>query len=104
MRIARLLKRIDCPPAAISQRLKIEDFQAEVGSFNTDEQMLARLRAASGITETLVTLDMLPPVLQHYRARLKQLPRTKTDRAITETWNDLALVPDVRPTAHHTAT
>ena len=86
MRIARLLKRIDCPPAAISKRLKIDDFQAEVGCFNTDEEMLARLRAASGITETLVTLDMLPPTLQHYRSRLKQLPKPLAEAVVAPDW------------------
>ena len=102
MRIARLLKRIDCPPSAISARLKIEDFHAEVGSFDTNEAMLQRLRDASGITETLVTLDMLPPVLQHYRARLKHLPRTQYETtADTQHWTEMALVPDIRPVLRH---
>jgi acyl homoserine lactone synthase len=101
MRIARLLKRIDCPPTAISARLKVDDFQAEVGCFTTDEAMLARLRQAAGVTETLVTLDMLPPVLQHYRARLKQLPRTQTDTVAGEDWNDIAVVPALHQTPSH---
>jgi len=101
MRIARLLKRIDCPPTAISARLKVDDFQAEVGCFNTDEAMLARLREASGITETLVTLDMLPPVLQHYRARLKQLPRNQVESVAHDDWSDFTLVPEIRPTPVH---
>lgn len=101
MRIARLLKRIDCPPTAISARLKIEDFQAEVGCFTTDEAMLDRLRTASGITEPLVTLDMLPPVLQHYRARLLHLPRPAEDRFDSMGWGDVGLLPGVQSPAAH---
>jgi len=101
MRIARLLKRIDCSPTAISARLKIDDFQAEVGSFNTDQEMLRRLREASGITEPLVTLDMLPPVLQHYRARLKQLPRNQVESIAQDDWSDFTLVPEIRPLPAH---
>ncbi len=96
MRIARLLRRVDCPATAVSARLKIEDFQAEVGSFDTNQAMLDRLRKASGISQQLVTLDMLPPVLQHYRARLLQLPRPAEDRIDEMGWGDLGMLPDLQ--------
>lgn len=67
MRIARLLKRLNCRAMATSERLRINDFQAETGVFATNETMLANLRAASGIRERLVQPDMLPPVLQQRR-------------------------------------
>lgn len=69
MRIARLLKRLDCRARTTSQRLKVEDFLAETGVFRTDETMLANLRAATGIREQLVRPDMLPPVLAELRAK-----------------------------------
>ncbi len=67
MRIARLLKRLDCHPRMVSKRLRIGDNLVEVGVFATDQSMLCRLRAASGIRVPLVNADMLPPVLRgHY--------------------------------------
>jgi N-acyl-L-homoserine lactone synthetase len=67
MRIARLLKRLNCRARATSERLRIDTFQAEIGVFATDETMLANLRAASGIRERLIEPDMLPPFLQQRR-------------------------------------
>jgi len=64
MRIARLLKRLDCTVKAISRRIKIDDNYAQVAAFVTNEDMLVRLRKATGITGPIVTADMLPPVLQ----------------------------------------
>jgi N-acyl-L-homoserine lactone synthetase len=69
MRIARLLKRLDCRARATSQRLKIDDFQAETGVFRTDETMLANLRAATGLRDPLIRPDMLPPILMEFRAK-----------------------------------
>lgn len=66
MRIARLLKRLNCHPRLVSERLAIVDNLAEVGAFVTDEAMLYRLRTASGIRAPLITAGMLPPVLRHY--------------------------------------
>jgi acyl homoserine lactone synthase len=65
LRIARLLKRLDCQPDAVSKRLSIAGLLAQVGSFTTDRHMLARLRAATRIQEPLVTPDMVPPALRH---------------------------------------
>ena len=70
MRIARLLRRLDCEPRAVSPRIRIGEILAQVGAFTTDATMLARLRAATGITEHLVTPDMLPPVLQARREQM----------------------------------
>jgi acyl homoserine lactone synthase len=67
MRIARLLKRLNCRARTTSERLRIDDFLAETGVFTTDETMLANLRAASGIRERLIQPDMLPPILQQRR-------------------------------------
>ncbi len=64
MRIARLLKRLNCEPLAVSKKIKIDDNYAQVGSFLTNKDMLARLRHACGITRPIVTEDMLPPILQ----------------------------------------
>jgi acyl homoserine lactone synthase len=64
-RIARLLKRLDCEPAQVSERMTVGETLAQVGAFKTDRHMLARLRAASGIHEPLVAPDMVPPALQH---------------------------------------
>ena len=72
MRIARLLRRLDCPPRAVSAKIRIDDTLAQVGAFTTDETMLARLRAAANISECLVTPDMLPPVLQARREQMLQ--------------------------------
>jgi len=64
MRIARLLKRLDCKARAVSDRIKIDENYAQVGAFITNEDMLIRLRKATGFSEPIVTADMLPPVLQ----------------------------------------
>lgn len=64
MRIARLMKRLDCEPDIVSRRHRIEDQISQVGCFVADEKMLARLRRATGIRHQLVTPDMIPPELQ----------------------------------------
>lgn len=61
--IARLLRRLDCRPREVSAPLQIEGRACYVGRFRTDQAMLDRLRAASGITETLVHVEDLPPIL-----------------------------------------
>lgn len=48
--INRMLKRIDCRPYAVSDRLPIDGELAQVGAFRTDAAMLARIRQATGIT------------------------------------------------------
>ena len=64
MRIARLLKRLDCEPYKVSARLPIDNDPTQVGCFITDESMLERLRAATGIRRNLVTPDMIPTSLK----------------------------------------
>lgn len=61
--IARLLHRLDCRPRAVSAPRQICGRPAYVGAFRTDARMLARLRAATGITRPLLTEDALPPIL-----------------------------------------
>jgi hypothetical protein len=63
LKIGRLLKRLDCPPRAASEILEVAGKNAQVGAYQTDMAMLERLRAASGITQPLITPDMLPPAL-----------------------------------------
>ncbi len=63
MRIARLLKRLDCQPQAVSARMNVEEQTSQVGCFVTNEAMLERLRAATGIRHSLITPDMIPPLL-----------------------------------------
>jgi acyl homoserine lactone synthase len=65
MRIARLLKRLDCPPCTVSERLRIGDYLAQVGSFTTDIKMLSRLRASTGINHPLIDHSMFPPLLRN---------------------------------------
>jgi N-acyl-L-homoserine lactone synthetase len=69
MRIARLLRRLDCEASEKSERLPIAGATAEVGAFQTDKDMLHRLQAATGIHEQLITPDMLPPILEDYYAQ-----------------------------------
>lgn len=64
MRIARLLKRLDCEPENVSDRLTIENQISQVGCFATNHAMLRRLRAATGINTPLITHDMLPPFIR----------------------------------------
>lgn len=63
MRIARLLKRLDCVPSSLSARRTIAGASAQVGAFTTDGAMLAKLRAATGIQESLIHVEELPPLL-----------------------------------------
>jgi N-acyl-L-homoserine lactone synthetase len=64
MRIARLLRRVDCRARAVSERIKIDEHPTEIGAFLMNDEMLSRLRTATGTAEALVTPDMLPPVLK----------------------------------------
>ena len=64
MRIARLLKKLNCEPQAVSERLPIDGQVSQVACFVTDESMLERLRAATGMRKNLITPDMLPPLLR----------------------------------------
>ncbi len=63
MRIARLLRRLDCEPLRISGKIRIDEHMSQVGCFDTDERMLDTLRKASGIDEVLVRPQDLPPSL-----------------------------------------
>lgn len=63
MRIARLLKRLDCEPVKASEKIRIDDHLCQIGCFRTDRAMLERLRDASGIGRDLVDPHDLPPLL-----------------------------------------
>ena len=71
-RIRRIFKALDCRASEISERLQIGSIEAEVGRFEINEEMITRLREASGIETTLVTSSMLPPVLRPYYKRHKE--------------------------------
>ncbi len=62
-RIAKIIRRIDCQPDKVSARLPIGDLMCQTGSFTTDQDMLKRLRAATGITQTLLAGIDLPPAM-----------------------------------------
>jgi N-acyl-L-homoserine lactone synthetase len=64
MRIARLLKRLDCAPRRVSARIRVDDALSQVGAFQTDQDMLTRLRKATSLDEPLVKPSMLPPDLK----------------------------------------
>jgi len=69
-KIARVLRKIDCEPIKVSAQLKVSNTSAQVGVFLTDEVMLARLRHATGISEPLITKEMLPPYLDDFRRQM----------------------------------
>lgn len=86
MRIARLLKRVDCEPYAISKKIEIAGNMAQVGAFRTDREMLSRLQTATGIAEFLVEEDMLPPILQEFRnSRISKAAMISPSERILET-------------------
>jgi N-acyl-L-homoserine lactone synthetase len=64
MRIARLLKRLNCKADIVSKQLEVAGNRAQVGAFHMNDALLARLRQASGIRHRLVAPSMLPPLLQ----------------------------------------
>ncbi len=84
MRIARLLKRLDCRPQTVSTRLRVEGQISQVGCFLTDEVMLKRLRAATGIRHNLVTAEMIPPALKNYRGDTRNINRANPVYVTTE--------------------
>lgn len=84
MRVARLLKRLDCSPHTISQRRRISDTICEVGIFRTDDTMLSKLRKASGISEQLILKEQLPGVL---RTSLRTSPLLKAEHQRPSNYN-----------------
>jgi acyl homoserine lactone synthase len=65
-KIARLLKRLDCQPAGLSEQIPIDDIPVQIGRFVTNQTMLERLRAATGIQTQLIDPQDLPPGLEVY--------------------------------------
>jgi acyl homoserine lactone synthase len=73
MRIARLLKRLDCAPARVSERLRIDNIQVEIGCFDTNMSMLTRLRDATGIKDSVIDFNDLPPAFDDLKSDLPLL-------------------------------
>lgn len=73
MRIARILRRINCVPSDVSLRSEIDGIQAQTGRFVTDQHMLDRLRRATGISSSLLDYDDIPPVLEDLRVALPKM-------------------------------
>lgn len=59
-RIARIIQRIDCLPSKTSHRAPIDGRLSQIGVFDTDQNMLARLRKATGIEAPLVENIHIP--------------------------------------------
>ena len=67
MRIARLLKRLDCEPVYVSEKRKIGDYLVQTGVFRTDADMLSRIQKKTGLRGYLINQDDLPPLLDNLR-------------------------------------
>lgn len=75
-RIAKVIQRIDCHPAEVSSQILIKDMLCQTGMFYTNEAMLERLRAATGIQQSLVDIGNLPPMLA---SRIQPIKKEKTN-------------------------
>lgn len=64
--IGKLLRRLDCNPIKVSQAHSINGEDSFVGRFIPDRRMLAKLKAATGTTSSLINFDDLPPCLDQY--------------------------------------
>lgn len=62
-RIAKIIRRIDCQPYKVSDRLQVGDFTCQTGVFKTDQDMLTRLRVATGITQSVLAGVDLPSAM-----------------------------------------
>lgn len=60
-RIARLVKRLNCYPAEVSERHFIDGLPVEVGRYVTDKKMLMQLQDSAGIYTPLINTRDLPP-------------------------------------------
>lgn len=65
-RIARVIKRIDCQPCRISDKMPIDGANCQIGAFKTDGAMLSRLQKSTGITESFLDQIELPPTFLKY--------------------------------------
>lgn len=75
-RIAKVIQRINCQPSQVSQQIMIKDMVCQTGVFDIDDNMLERLREATGIRQSLVTVNDLPPALLE---RLEPVQKEKTN-------------------------
>lgn len=71
-RIARVIRRIDCAPYATSKVEEMYGTQVRVGAFKTDAAMLQRLRAATGITSSMIDGIELPMLLAKRQVKARQ--------------------------------
>lgn len=62
-RIARVIRRLNCQPYALSQKLPVDGISTQIGAFRTDNTMLTNIRAATGIKNSLIKGISLPPAL-----------------------------------------
>lgn len=67
-RIAKVIAKIDCAPYASSERLPIDGMMCQTGAFQTNQQMLDRLKAVTGVDASVIDGIDLPPAL---KARIK---------------------------------
>jgi acyl homoserine lactone synthase len=59
-RIARVIRRLDCEPYAVSPPHLIDGNKSFVGAFKTNESMLQRIKCATGITKSVISHIDLP--------------------------------------------
>ena len=62
-RIAKVISRIDCHPYKTSVQIPINGMNCQTGVFKMDQDMLKRLRAATGVAQNLITNIDLPPAV-----------------------------------------
>jgi len=77
MRIARLLKRLDCTPGAVSTRSPIDGALAQVGVFATDRPWLSRFGPQPASKNSWLRDDILP------RRWLKQITKNSKNYSAT---------------------
>ena len=67
-RIAKVIARIDCRPERTSEKIEIGGTMCQTGVFRTDDAMLQRLRAATGVKHSLIGgIDMPPAMAQRIK-------------------------------------
>lgn len=60
VRIARVIRRLNCQPYKLSEKLPVDNIPTQVGLFRTDDEMLLRIREATGIKKSLIDNVQLP--------------------------------------------
>lgn len=73
-RIERLIKRLNCHPENISEPIPIDGIPCRIGRFITNHEMLLRIRNATGISQTLILPENLPPILSNMHSLNQRIP------------------------------